>query len=263
MGDLPGAIAQFEAVLANNPRHIKANAHLGLTYQDWHDDTSQLAKSLFDWENLVSCDRLSVPTGWADLSQFNAQLCNYVYQHPTLLADRPGKPIIRGQQTYEIFADSTEVMDALKQKIDASLRDYFSRCAGQRHSERNLAFFHGITSKWNLSGWAVVLSPQGFQTPHIHPESFCSGVYYIQIPDSIVQTTTYEGYLSFDALFPHEAEDVKLAKFTIAPEEGLLVLFPSYFWHSTIPFSGDSLFLRKRFAIEMRSAAIASVSLSM
>ncbi len=233
VGDLPGAIAQFEAVLANNPRHIKANAHLGLTYQDWHDDTSQLAKSFFDWEKLVSCDRLSVPAGWADLSQFNAQLCNYVYQHPTLLADRPGKPIIRGQQTYEIFADSTEVMDALKQKIDASLRDYFSRCADH-------AFFHGITSKWNLSGWAVVLSPQGFQTPHIHPESFCSGVYYIQIPDAIAQTNTYEGYLSFDTLFPHKTEDAKLAKYTIKPEEGLLVLFPSYFWHSTIPFTGNS-----------------------
>ncbi len=242
MGDLTGAIAQFEQVLETNPRHIKANAHLGLAYHNLQDDRSQLANSIFDWEQLVSCDRLSVPEGWSDLSQFNAQLCDYVYQHHTLLADRAGKPIVKGKQTYEIFTDSAEVMKALKQKIDGSLRDYFGRCASRRHSKRNLPFFDGINSKWSLSGWAVVLSPQGFQTPHIHPESFCSGVYYIQIPDAIAQTNTYEGYLSFGTLFPHAADDVKLAKYTIAPEAGLLVLFPSYFWHSTIPFSGDSLF---------------------
>jgi uncharacterized protein (TIGR02466 family) len=235
VGDLTGAIAQFEQVLETNPRHIKANAHLGLTYKNFQDERSQLANSIFDWEQLVSCDRLSVPEGWSDLQQFNSQLCDYVYQHPTLLADRAGKPIVKGKQTYEIFTDSTEVMKALKQKIDSSLRNYFARCA-------DLPFFQGINSKWNLSGWAVVLSPQGFQTPHIHPESFCSGVYYIQIPDAIAQTKTHEGYLSFGTLFPHAADDVKLAKYTIAPAEGLLVLFPSYFWHSTIPFSGDSLF---------------------
>lgn len=234
VGDLAGAIAQFEQVLETNPRHIKANAHLGLTCQDRHDDTSQLAKSIFDWEQLVSCDRLSAPEGWSDLPQFNTQLCDYVYKHPTLLADRVGKPIIKGQQTYEIFADRSEVIEALKQKIDNSLQDYFSRCVDR-------PFFDGLPSKWSLSGWAVVLSPQGFQTPHIHPESFCSGVYYIQIPDTITQSTTHEGSLSFSTLFPHESEDVKLAKYTISPTEGLLVLFPSYFWHSTIPFSGDSL----------------------
>jgi uncharacterized protein (TIGR02466 family) len=234
LGDISGAIAQFEQVLETNPRHIKASAHVGLAYSDRSDNSSQLAKSIFDWE-LVNCDRLSVPEGWADLPQFNAQLCDYVYKHPTLLSNRAGKPIVKGQQTYEIFTDRAEVMEALKQKIDNSLQDYFCRCAHH-------PFFEGIPSKWNLSGWAVVLSPQGFQTPHIHPESFCSGVYYIQIPDAIAQTNTYEGYLSFSALFPHEPEDIKLAKYAIAPKEGLLVLFPSYFWHSTIPFSGDALF---------------------
>jgi uncharacterized protein (TIGR02466 family) len=230
-GDMQGAIAQFEEVLATNPRHIKANAHLGLAHNLVHQDRSG---NTSEWERLVSCDRLFVPEGWSDLAQFNAQLCDYVYKHPTLLADRAGKPIIKGQQTYEIFADRAEVMEALKQKINNSLQDYFSRCADH-------PFFDGIPSKWHLSGWAVVLTPQGFQTPHIHPESFCSGVYYIQIPDAIAQSNTHEGHLSFSTLFPQEDENAKLAKYTITPVEGLLVLFPSYFWHSTIPFSGDSL----------------------
>ncbi|NES77967.1 MAG: hypothetical protein F6K08_25305 [Okeania sp. SIO1H6] len=31
----------------------------------------------------------------------------------------------------------------------------------------------------------------------------------------------------------------KKEKYTIQAEAGLLVIFPCYFWHSTIPFTGD------------------------
>jgi uncharacterized protein (TIGR02466 family) len=243
VGNITDAIAQFEQALQTNPRHIKANAHLGLALQDrrdraspstYQEPTQRSVQSIFDWEQLVSSNCIATPDGWNDLQDFNTQLRDYVYQHPTLLADRAGKPINRGQQTYEIFTDSAAVMQALSQSINARLQDYFARCAAT-----DRPFFAVLPRAWDLSGWAVVLSPQGFQTPHIHPESFCSGVYYIQIPDTIVQSNTYEGRLSFGNLFPNEAEDVKLEKYTIAPEEGLLVLFPSYFWHATIPFSGD------------------------
>ncbi|NEQ74294.1 MAG: hypothetical protein F6K23_15350 [Okeania sp. SIO2C9] len=30
-----------------------------------------------------------------------------------------------------------------------------------------------------------MLESEGFQNYHIHPESYCSGVYYIQVPNSI------------------------------------------------------------------------------
>ncbi|WP_019499080.1 tetratricopeptide repeat protein [Pseudanabaena sp. PCC 6802] len=237
MGDLTGAIAQFEQVLHTNPQHIKANAHLGLTLQLQENCTTQFSpQTIFNYEQSVKRYQLEIPQGFKDLQEFNAQLRDYIYQHPTLLADRAGKPINKGKQTYEIFTDSTAVMQALSQSINVCLQDYFSQCAATNHP-----FFQAIPTKWNLSGWAVVLSPQGFQTAHIHPESFCSGVYYIQVPDSISHSDTHEGYLSFSNLFPNEPENQRLQKYTIAPQEGLLVLFPSYFWHSTIPFSGDSL----------------------
>jgi uncharacterized protein (TIGR02466 family) len=234
-GDIEGAIAQFEQVLQTNPQHIKANAHLGLVLQSQDNYTGQSSPQvIFNYEQLVKRYQLEVPQDFDNLPEFNAKLRDYIYQHPTLLADRAGKPINKGKQTYEIFADSAEVMQALKQSVHTCLQNYFSQCAATNH-----LFFQNLPTGWDLSGWAVVLSPQGFQTAHIHPESFCSGVYYIQIPESIPHSNSYEGYLSFSNLFPSEDESQRLQKYTIQPEEGLLVLFPSYFWHSTIPFGND------------------------
>jgi uncharacterized protein (TIGR02466 family) len=234
-GDLAGAIAQFEQVLQTNPQHIKANAHLGLALQLQENYALQFSpQAIFNYEQSVKRYQLKVPQGFDDLQEFNTQLQDYIDRHPTLLADRAGKPINRGKQTYEIFTDSAAVMQALSQSINSCLQDYFSQCAAT-----DLAFFQKLPTRWNLSGWAVVLSPQGFQTAHIHPESFCSGVYYIQIPESIPHSNNYEGYLNFSSLFPNEAKPQRLQKYTIEPKEGLLVLFPSYFWHSTIPFNGN------------------------
>jgi len=99
-------------------------------------------------------------------------------------------------------------------------------------------YFQNPPSAWKLSGWAVVLEPQGFQNSHIHPESFVSGVYYVQIPQAVRENRAGEGNLNFGNLFPAVAEVEKIEKYTVKPEEGLLVLFPSYLWHYTIPFAG-------------------------
>jgi len=145
-----------------------------------------------------------------------------------------GKPINKGRQTYEIFTDRTPVMVALREMVNTHIRDYLSKFA----SDAKNGYFSQLPSQWKLSGWAVVLEPEGFQNSHIHPESFVSGVYYIQIPQSVRENCAGEGNLNFGNLFPDVAEEEKIERHTVKPEEGLLVLFPSYFWHSTIPFSG-------------------------
>ena len=49
---------------------------------------------------------------------------------------------------------------------------------------------------------------------------------------------TEEGILSFGApaMLPTPALEAELS---VRPEVGQLVLFPSYFWHGTLPFHSD------------------------
>ena len=87
--------------------------------------------------------------------------------------------------------------------------------------------------------WCVVLQRGGHQIPHIHPEARLSGVYYAQLPAEIRSGTGCEGWLEFgppDRPFPSRLRPPTLR---VRPVEGLLVLFPSYLYHRTIPFEGD------------------------
>jgi uncharacterized protein (TIGR02466 family) len=87
-----------------------------------------------------------------------------------------------------------------------------------------------------LKMWSVVLERGGHQVAHIHPEAWLSGVYYPQLPASVRDGGGPAGWLEFgepDGSFPTQ---MKAPTYKVRPEEGLIVLFPSYFYHRTIPF---------------------------
>jgi uncharacterized protein (TIGR02466 family) len=85
--------------------------------------------------------------------------------------------------------------------------------------------------------WGVVLKSQGHQSPHIHPPSWISGCYYIRVPKEVTMAGTgYPGWIEFGR--PHRSFDAKAepAITRVQPKEGLMLLFPSFFYHATVPF---------------------------
>ncbi len=236
LGDRAAALAHLQQALAIAPQHTRACAYLGAIAAThcakgvWEGDLSR-------WQSAFACDRvvrrytLAVGDRAVDRDAFHAELARYIQQHPTLLAQRPGKPIHHGRQTHEIFYDDAPVMAILRAEIDRCLRDYFAECAAT-----NNPYFQTVPEAWQLSGWAVVLSSEGYQDPHIHPESVCSGVYYVQVPVEIQQAGDRSGALEFgrSPLTPDREADL-----SVVPAEGLLVLFPSYLWHGTVPFTAS------------------------
>ena len=87
-----------------------------------------------------------------------------------------------------------------------------------------------------LRMWGIVMESGGYQTSHAHPGGWLSGVYYVSLPDDLGPDETQPtGWIQFgearDDLY-HRTTPVRNL---VRPAEGLLVLFPSFFWHSTIP----------------------------
>jgi uncharacterized protein (TIGR02466 family) len=85
----------------------------------------------------------------------------------------------------------------------------------------------------------VVLRSGGYQTPHIHPDGIVSGVYYVRVPDAVRTGTGEAGCIRFGQPSTTDGGAVEggaLLTMTVKPEAGLMVLFPSYFWHRTLPF---------------------------
>jgi uncharacterized protein (TIGR02466 family) len=84
--------------------------------------------------------------------------------------------------------------------------------------------------KNKLSGWAVSLTKGGYQKRHIHPEAVVSGVMYIKLSDESRSCSHNEGNLMFSSSHCNRM---------ITPKEGMVVLFPSYLAHETIPLTTD------------------------
>ncbi len=83
-----------------------------------------------------------------------------------------------------------------------------------------------------------VCTARAIHTSHVHPRGWISSACYIQLPDSMTAGHTAEGILSFGApgMITTPVLDAELS---VRPELGQLVLFPSYFWHGTLPFDSD------------------------
>lgn len=90
--------------------------------------------------------------------------------------------------------------------------------------------------RWHIAGsWSVLLRSTGFHVSHVHPQGWLSTAFYVDFPPP--SPGTHEGWLEFGrpgVRTPRPLEPERL----VEPEPGKLVIFPSYFWHGTVPFSG-------------------------
>jgi hypothetical protein len=84
----------------------------------------------------------------------------------------------------------------------------------------------------------VRLHRSGYHTSHVHPRGWISSACYIELPDRMTTERSGEGILSFGAPGMITAPALP-AELSVRPEVGRLVLFPSYFWHGTLPFYSD------------------------
>jgi hypothetical protein len=89
--------------------------------------------------------------------------------------------------------------------------------------------------------WSVRLRSSGFDVNHIHQKGWLSSALYIALPDRVgtgVGDASSPGALVFGV--PPLDLGLQIAPSRIEqPKVGRLIIFPSYFWHGTVPFEGD------------------------
>ena len=226
-GDHEAALEALDGALAQAPAHTRALGAKGVLLAEL--GRAEEAAPILDYGTLLQV-RLAEPTpAFRSLDAFNRALVEQVMAEPSLLADRAGKTTRGGSQTGELFDRPTGALAHLLGQIQGAMGDYFA--VGGDHPYRPRR-----PRRARLTGWATVLRSGGHQDPHNHPSGLLSGVYYAQLPASLDDG---EGSLEFGR--PSERLGTNYAPPThrVAPREGLLLLFPSYFWHRTIPFESD------------------------
>lgn len=190
-------------------------------------------RDLHDYGRSVKADMIDKPDGWATLSAYLDDLARGLLELHALRTHPIGQSLRHGTQADLVLerADNPAIR-AFAHAIDGPIKRYM-QAIGTGDDPLRLR----NTGHYRLSGiWSVRLRPGGYHFNHFHPEGWLSSACYIQLP-SVVGTPGGEGWLQFgEPAFPTTPPTP--AEYFVRPEPGLLVLFPSWLWHGTVPFSG-------------------------
>ncbi|HJP04992.1 MAG TPA: putative 2OG-Fe(II) oxygenase [Gammaproteobacteria bacterium] len=199
------------------------------------------AHKLTDSAALVQAHTLSVPDGYSDLADFNNQLADLIRTHQSLVSNPANKSTFGGEQTGELNPEENPAMTALEALINKVIGE-----AAKAYRDAKLdqhPVLQPATNKWTLRTWGTLLHEGGQQTPHMHPLGWLSGVYYVQLPEGMTGKPGKSGWLEFGRPPERFYRLTEPERTLYEPREGKLLLFPSWFWHQTIPFdaTGDRI----------------------
>jgi tetratricopeptide (TPR) repeat protein len=230
VGDGQGALKIFNKLLKQDEENIgwwalKADA-LRLTRSDEYN-------WLYDYERLFFVKSIDAPDGYQNVGEFNEALLydleklHIGKQHPLDRSLRLGT-----QTVGNIFNAQIKTIQQLKQAMSAQIRDCIESLPNDK---RHPALRNKSKNFEYIGSWSVRLRKQGFHANHNHPDGWFSGPYYVALPDVVKHEDNQQGYIKFGEPGCKALEPMPPGRI-LAPQEGSLVLFPSYMWHGTVPF---------------------------
>jgi predicted Zn-dependent protease len=230
VGDARGALRNCEALLQQAPDDQYLIA-LQTTALRLLGDARY--GELCDYANLILPLPIEPPAPWADLASFLADLTASLNR----LHDPQGHALL-----FQSLRHGTETTQDLTRSTDRVIRGLFEAFAAPiaRYLEHigpgTDALRRRNRNRWRFNGsWSVRLRNRGFHTSHVHPRGWISSAFYVELPDLMAEARTDEGILSFGTPGLLTAPALA-AEYSVRPTPGMLVLFPSYFWHGTVPF---------------------------
>lgn len=232
VGKPEAAVEIFTACEAARGRDYLALAYRVHALRDARREEE--ARWLLDYERYLIGYDFEAPEGYADLAAFNAALAEHVSTHPTLRGGILSTE--NGEHTGELLDHPPAVLRALEACIHQGVRAYMD--ALPNDPEHPVVKFR--PERYQLSSWGVVMNDRGHERAHVHPNGWLSGVLYLELPAVIDDPDRYpEGWLEFGrptaALGFKTAPELRHAR----PNYGRMWLFPSYFYHGTVPFRSE------------------------
>jgi hypothetical protein len=204
-------------------------AYEGMAFRQLGDPRYQ---ENFDYELMVQPFDLEAPSGYANMSAFNAALRESL-DRLHVLETHPLDQSLRGgsQTTRSLLAVDDPVIKQYLGALEEPIRAYIATMQKPNHPWSGRK-----TNAFKFAGcWSVKLKPNGFHVNHLHPEGWISSAYYVSLPEVTKAGDSQEGWIKFGE--PRWPTPMCTVEKVVQPKEGRLVLFPSYMWHGTIPFS--------------------------
>lgn len=224
------ALKEISWVRSVHPAHQRAICYEATALKQVGDPRYRW---LCDYDALVKVYDLKPPAGFSNMAAFNAALGKRLRELQRMAAHPLEQSLRGGSQanlSQKLQADDP-LIRAYVAALDESIRAYIAAMPNDVTHPLTLR----RTRKHAVSGmWSVLLKPGGFHVNHIHPDGWISSSYYVSLPKGM-SGGKQQGWIKFgEPNLPIPGCGVEKV---VEPKEGRLVLFPSYMWHGTIPFS--------------------------
>lgn len=227
-----GRVEDFDKSLRklceSDPKNLVAAGISAFAAHQWRkEDPYPFCKNPLEF-----VDIRNVGSQFASFEAFSEDLLKELQQARTVWEPRKNTTV-KGYHTIgNIFHLGSPTITALHDLISRQIEEY--RTA---YADRTNFFVAHWPRNASLEGWHVKVAKDGYQTHHIHPSSWLSGVIYLKMPTVL---DPEEGSITFSLRVPNVPiidEDIPTLRH--APKEGDIVLFPSSLYHYTRPFSAD------------------------
>jgi len=186
---------------------------------------------------LIDMQVIQPPADYATLADFNTELARALAKEPSLAADPDQHATRRGWHSGDLSQSSVAPVAALNALLIGIAQTRMRDVQAYDGEIRNHPFVRACPQQYRLHAWTVIMDEGGHQIPHIHAKGWLSGVYYVDVPEDIrADDPSRQGWLHFGRAEDrwHRAE-TQIPTHDICPSPGLLVTFPSFYWHGTRP----------------------------
>ena len=187
---------------------------------------------LYDYARLVKAFTLKPPPQFDDIGAFNAAFARELgtmhraVQHPL------DQSLRGGSQTERHLPRDNEMVATFFAMLEAPIREYMGTL---RPDDASHPLDRRRRADYRISGsWSVQLRAGGYHIDHVHPRGWLSSAYYVSLPD-VSDADSRAGWIKFGE--PGTRVAGCGPEHFVKPAEGMLVLFPSYMWHGTVPFA--------------------------
>ncbi|MEO0423755.1 MAG: tetratricopeptide repeat protein [Pseudomonadota bacterium] len=211
----------------------------------WRQLNDQRYHDLHQDLRFVRAWQLPTPPGYESLESFLSAVTQTLQSMHHMVVRPLAQTLEHGTQTPgRLLHKPDPVIQALRGAIASVVDQYVAELP----SDDQHPLLRRRTKAWRFSGsWSVRLQPDGFHVDHVHPAGWVSSSCYISLPPSVsasaaapdgADEVNRAGWIRFGrsslALPDHDG-----AERYVQPAPGLLVLFPSFTWHGTVPFPGS------------------------
>ncbi len=231
-GEPEAALRACDSYLARRPGQSCALALKAIALNELGERDA--VRKLLDFDDLLCSVHLNPPPSYESLEAFNAALESHISGHSTLMDAPENYSMQGGKSTGELFVSDEGPISDFKTLLEFSVISYCEALP----KDPTHPFLVNNPDSIKITAWGVILNDGAYQVPHIHPSAWLSGVYYVRLPNIInANSALSAGYIKFGQPYWDFKTYADLETKLIRPEEGLMLLFPSYMFHSTLPFS--------------------------